>query len=130
MDDKSAYLLTIKETYPDLDIKSSRLHTAEGQFNDILFINGDLIFRFPRYEESISKFLQEVELLQKLRWHLPLPIPEPVYLSVGAKTVGRVFMGYKMLSGKPLLREVLNAITNQSTLDAFARQLANLLSQT
>ena len=127
MDKKSAYLLTIKETYPDLDVLSARLHNSDGQFNDVLVINDNLIFRFPRYEESVRDFLQEIEILQKLQGHVSLPIPNPVYISSGTRTVGEVFMGYKMLSGEPLFRDVLNAITDESILDTLAQQLADFL---
>ena len=127
MDRNPAYLRAIKEACPNLDVSSARLHATEGQFNDILFINDDLIFRFPRYEESIHNFLREIELLQNLQGHLSLPIPDPIYFSPGTRSVGTVFMGYTMLAGKPMFREVLNAITERSTLDTFARQLANFL---
>ncbi len=127
MDKKIAYLLTIKESHPTLEVNSARLHTSEGQFNDILFVNDDLIFRFPRYEESIQNFLREIKLLQILQGHLSLPIPYPIYISAGTSVVGKVFMGYKMLPGKPLFRNVLSGITDDSILETFAQQLANFL---
>ena len=122
---QTLYLQTIKEAYPSLDITSARLHTSEGQFNDILFINEELIFRFPRYEENIENFLREIKLLQKLQGHLSLPIPDPIYVSTDKNSVGDVFMGYRLLPGKPLFREVFNTITDQSMLKTFARQLAH-----
>lgn len=121
------YLQSIKEAYPNLDIYSARLHTMEGQFNDILFVNDNLIFRFPRYEESIIDFLKEIKILQKLQGHLSLPIPNPIYVSSRTRSVGNLFMGYKLLPGKPLFRETLNAITDQSILESLAQQLANFL---
>jgi aminoglycoside 2''-phosphotransferase len=121
------YIQTIKDAYPRLEIASARLHTNEGQFNDILFINEELIFRFPRYKENIKIFVQEIELLQKLQGHSSLPIPDPIYVSTHTDSVGKLFMGYKMLAGKPLLREIFNAITDESTVNDFARQLANFL---
>ena len=127
MDKKTVYLLTIKEIYPELDVVSVRLHTTEGQFNDILFVNDDLIFRFPRYEKSVQNFLLEIELLQKLQGYVNLPIPNPIYICTGTKDVGKVFMGYKMLVGKPLFRNVLSRITDHSILETFAQQLADFL---
>ena len=127
MDKEALYLQTIRETYPKLDVDSARLHTGEGQFNDIIFINNDLIFRFPRYEESRDGLLREIEILQKLQGHLSLPIPEPIYVSSGTSGVGDIFMGYKLLAGKPLFRGVLNAITNESVLESMASQLAEFL---
>ena len=120
-------LRAIREAYPGLDIHAARLHSGEGQFNDIIVINDDLIFRFPRYEESIRDFLREIEILQKLQGHLSLPIPEPIYVSSGSSSVGHVFMGYKLLPGKPLLRDVLNTVSDESTLETMALQLAEFL---
>jgi aminoglycoside 2''-phosphotransferase len=129
MNKQASCLQTIRESYPNLDIHSARLHTAEGQFNDILFINDDLIFRFPRYEESINDFLQEINILQRLPDHVGLPIPNPIYISSATRSVGRVFMGYKMLAGKPLFQDVLNGITNQVALDLIAGQLSDFLQE-
>ena len=127
MDKQNLYLQTISEIYPGLDIHSARLDTAGGQFNDILFINDDLLFRFPRYEESINDFLQEIEVLQKLQGQVTLPIPNPIYMNSRTRSVGKVFMGYRLLPGRPLFREVLYKITNESTLESFAQQLACFL---
>ncbi len=127
MDKKIAYLLTIKESHPTLEVNSARLHTSEGQFNDIIFVNDDLIFRFPRYEESIQNFLREIKLLQILQGYVSLPVPNPIYISAGTSVVGKVFMGYKMLPGKPLFRNVLSGITDDSILETFAQQLADFL---
>ena len=121
------YAQTIKDNYPALDIRSTHLHTSEGQFNDILFVNDDLIFRFPRHEEGINSFLQEIEILLKLQGHLSLPIPKPIYVSSGSKAIGKLFMGYRMLTGKPLFRSVLGAIADQTTLAILAQQLAAFL---
>ena len=127
MDKEALYLQAIREAYPGLDIHAARLHTGEGQFNDIIFVNDDLIFRFPRYEESINGFLREIEILQKLQGYVHLPIPDPVYFSYGTRSVGSVFMGYKLIPGKPLFRDVLNTITDESTLEVLAHQLADFL---
>ena len=110
VDKQTIYVQTIKDAYPSLDILSARLHNSDGQFNNILFINDDLIFRFPRYAEVMDGFLQEVELLQKLQGRLSLPIPNPIYVSENSRTIETVFMGYRMIQGEPLLRDVLNAI--------------------
>lgn len=127
MNKQTDYLQTIRQIYPDLDIHSARLHTTEGQFNDVLFINDDLLFRFPRYEESLNDFLQEIKVLQRLQDHVSLPLPNPIYFSSGTKAVGKVFMGYRTLAGKPLFRKELNAIRDEATLESFARQLTSFL---
>lgn len=127
MEKEYLYVQTIKDAYPNLEIDSARLHSGEGQFNDIVFINDDLIFRFPRYAEGIHDLLQEIEVLQKLQGHLSITIPDPIYLSSGTEFVGQVFMGYKLLPGKPLLRDALRAIAVESILESLAQQLADFL---
>jgi aminoglycoside 2''-phosphotransferase len=129
MDKEDVYLKSIREAYPSLAIHAARLHTTEGQFNDILFVNDDLIFRFPRYEDGIQDFLQEIEILQKLQGHVSLPIPDPIYAHAGTKSVGKVFMGYQLLPGKPLFRDVLGEITDEPLLESLARQLADFLHE-
>ena len=129
IDKETLYLECIREVYPELDIHSARLHTSEGQFNDVLFLNHDLIFRFPRYEESIPDFLREVEILQKLEGQVSLPIPHPIYINSTTRSVGSVFMGYTLLPGKPLFREVLDEITDESTLESLAQQLGGFLHE-
>ncbi|MBC7876661.1 MAG: aminoglycoside phosphotransferase family protein [Anaerolineales bacterium] len=129
MDKQAGYLQTILEAYPNLIINTAHLHKSDGQFNDILFINDELIFRFPRYAEVMDGFLQEVELLQKLQGCLSLPIPNPIYVSENSRTIGNVFMGYRIIEGEPLLREVLNAIQDAQMLQIFAQQLAGFLNE-
>ena len=129
MEKQALYLQAIEENYPNLEIHSARLHTNEGQFNDILFINEVLVFRFPRYEGDIPAFIQEIKVLQSLQGHLPLPIPDPIYASLHAQETGRVFMGYKILPGRPLFRSLLQNITDEKVLDSFSRQIANFLHE-
>ena len=124
---QALYLQSVKETYPSLDLRSTRLHTGDGQFNDVLFVNDDLIFRFPRYEESIDNLLQEIKVLQRLQGLVSLPIPDPIYVSSGTRSVGTVFMGYKLLKGKPLFQQTLEEISDETTLETIARQLADFL---
>lgn len=129
MDRQTAYTEIIKNAYPDLDIHSAGLHTTEGQFNDILFVNDDLIFRFPRYEASLHDFSREIEILQKLQGCLRISIPNPIYLNSEMKLVGHVFMGYRMLPGQPFFREMLDTIRDGALLETLARQLAEFLHQ-
>ena len=126
-DKETVYAQVIQKACPLLEIHSARLHTSDGQFNDILFVNKDLIFRFPRYEENIRDLLREIQILQRLQGRVSLPIPNPIYVSSETEEIGSVFMGYKLLPGTPLFREVLNEITDELTLETLARQLANFL---
>jgi hypothetical protein len=59
VDKITLYLQQIRHTYPELAIKSAIL-IGHGQFNDILQINDDLIFRFPRFIQAAEIMVYEV----------------------------------------------------------------------
>jgi aminoglycoside 2''-phosphotransferase len=114
-------------SYPDLPIASARLHTAEGQFNDILVVNEELIFRFPRSPHVAVTLAAETDLLGRLQGYLPLPIPDPIYQVREPQSGALSFMGYRMLPGVPLWREATDRIADDAPLDRIAMQLAEFL---
>ena len=128
-DQQRTYVETIHTIYPGIDIRSARQQAHDGEFNDILFVNDDLVFRFPRYAENIPGFWHEIQLLVKLQAPLPLPIPNPIYTSPASTKLGNVFVGYPLIPGQPLYPEVMNSITNEATIQGLARQLADFLSR-
>lgn len=125
---RSNYLARIHAAYPDLRIDRIRLND-DGQYNDILIVNDDLIFRFPRHDASIEKLEQEVALLTRIRPFLTLPIPEPIYQSFTPRTVGQAFAGYRMLPGEPLWHETVAAITDPAIVQRLATELATFLRE-
>ena len=52
MDDPTSALQVIRRAYPDLPIHSVEPHNNEGQFNNLLVVNDELVFRFPRYPDA------------------------------------------------------------------------------
>src|SRR5262245_13210161 len=129
MNNQETYLQAIREAYPDLVIKKVQANYREGQFNDILVINDEIIFRFPRYAEGIEALITEIEILKHIQGRVTLPVPKPVYTSVDTQTVGKVFMGYPLIPGGPLWQEVLETITEAETLQRIADQLAGFLKE-
>jgi aminoglycoside 2''-phosphotransferase len=127
-DRAATYHHLLTATYPDLPITSVRLHTTEGQFNDILVVNEELIFRFPRSPHVAATLAVETELLARLQGHLPLPIPNPIFQAREPQTGGLLFMGYQMLPGAPLWRETIDTLVEDRVLDRLATQLAEFLS--
>ncbi|HVM71279.1 MAG TPA: phosphotransferase [Anaerolineales bacterium] len=127
-DQPNCYVEAIHTNCPGIEIHSARLETHDGEFNDILIVNDDLVFRFPRYADAIPAFLREIQLLPKLKDYLPLPIPAPLYFSGIVSEPGKVFMGYPLIHGRPLYREVMNGIADKEVLQELARQLAGFLS--
>src|SRR5262245_34900092 len=123
----TTYCRLLAATYPDLPIASARLHTAEGQFNDILIVDEELIFRFPRSPHVAATLAAETDLLVRLQGYLPLPIPNPIYQAREPQTGALRFMGYRMLPGTPLWREDADTIAEDGALDHMATQLAEFL---
>ena len=123
------YLDSIHEAYPDLKVEKVRAHPHDGQFNDILIINEELIFRFPRFEENIPDFVSQVRLLQYIQGSISLLIPNPIYSSTKSTTTNKIFMGYRMVPGEHLTRGKLAAIRDDTILQRLADQLARFLSE-
>ena len=71
---------------------------------------------------------RETAVLHILQGLLPLPIPNPVYVSHGAHEVGRAFMGYAKVPGKPLYQEMLQSIDDEGVIQEIVEQLALFLS--
>jgi aminoglycoside 2''-phosphotransferase len=128
IDQHRTYLAEIHKKYPGLVGPETSLVADGGQFNDILIIDGRFIFRFPKYVESLELILREIEILRNICGKLPLAVPDPIYSCVYPQSVGRVFMGYPLISGEPLWREVLSGIQDDAVLARFAAQLAGFLA--
>jgi aminoglycoside 2''-phosphotransferase len=127
--DEAIYLQSIRDTYPDLSIEPVHARRRDGQFNDILIVNGEIIFRFPRYPAGIKSLADEVLILSRLQGQVTLPIPNPIYTSQDGQPAGKVFMGYRMIPGEPLWRETLDAIDDDETRQRLATQLADFLRE-
>lgn len=123
------YLQSIQEDYPDLSIHDVSFNSHEGQYNDLLIINDQLIFRFPKFEAGLITLRREVGLLELLQGTLTLAIPRPVYLSRNTKTVGKVYMGYHKIKGDPLWHPRFQSIKDQQVLAKMASQLAAFLRE-
>jgi len=111
MDEQMAHYATqIQTRYPVLCVVTAQ-RLGEGQNNDVLVVNGGLIFRFPRYEQGITVLEQELALLRALQERVALAIPAPRYVALTPRRVGQVFMGYPLLPGTPLNATLLSHLT-------------------
>ncbi|WP_257147702.1 hypothetical protein [Bacillus sp. AW] len=61
-----------------LQIESTYINEI-GQNNDVLIVNDDIVFRFPKYEKGIEKLRLETKLLERLQSFITLPIPYPFW---------------------------------------------------
>lgn len=128
MEVKNQYLQHICRRCPDLVVDSSKF-VQHGQNNDVLIVNDEFIFRFPKYRAGLQQLMTEVALLNILRDVVTLPIPHILFNNLAAQTIGEAFVGYRMLAGQPFWRETFLAITDVEALDRLARQLALFLQQ-
>jgi aminoglycoside 2''-phosphotransferase len=128
VDKQEAYLQTISETYPHLPIRKASLQQG-GQYNDILILNDEIIFRFPKYSEGMRSLQDEVRILRRIKPYITLPTPDPIYASQVGGRPGKTFVGYPILAGEPLWRATLQSIGDESVLQRLATQLAGFLKE-
>jgi aminoglycoside 2''-phosphotransferase len=126
MDRQNSYLECIRDAIPDLDISSAAFN-GTGQNSDVLVINGELIFRFPRYAHVIGELETELAVLTAIHSRVPLDVPDPEFVCVEGREVGRTFVGYRMIPGDPLWRDTMESIRDEGALDALAAQIAGFL---
>lgn len=127
MSKQTIYLRHVLDTYPALQVSTSRL-LEDGFFNDILVLNESLIFRFPRTVEGVMRLAREVAVLRALQDHVTLTVPRPAFYSQEHQTVGQVFTGYAMISGEPIKRH-LNTIEPPIACTQVALPLATFLKE-
>lgn len=119
------YLSQIRTVLPAVTFE--QVEQTSGQFNDIVILNSEWVFRFPRYRAGVAALRSETRLLDALRGRLPLAVPEPVYRSFDPPVPGLAFMGYRRLPGEPLYAETLAGVADEWARDDLAGQLAAFL---
>lgn len=129
MDKQELYLKHIHEAVPSLEVHIAHLHTRDGQFNDIMIVNDELIFRFPRTTHEAKILIHEVTVLGKIQNATTLPVPNPIYVQTGREVANENFMGYRMIPGEPLLRTVMHTIQDDAALDRMAAQLVKFMQE-
>ena len=121
------YIQSIQSDYPDLVIEEASLNNQEGQYNDLLLINNQIIFRFPKFKRGLTALQHEAALLKQIQGWLSLKIPNPEYVSREMKSVGKTFMGYPKIEGEPLWHPLFKSIQDKLVLKRLAAQLAVFL---
>ena len=69
MNKEANYIQIIRDVYPGIPIETVHLN-QNGQFNDILVVNEEIIFRFPKTLREADKLMTESALL----WNLQGPV--------------------------------------------------------
>lgn len=125
--DRDHLLERVRAAYPNLVSDTAQVHTAAGQFSDVLLVNDAFVFRFPRSAPVAAAMAAECDLLAQLHGRLPLPTPNPIYRARDPDTGAVSFMGYPMLPGQPLWDDAFRSITDEAARDHLAAQLAGFL---
>jgi aminoglycoside 2''-phosphotransferase len=127
MKQQDVYLKAIRDRYPNFSVNSV-FSSKSGQNNDILMVNDEFIFRFPKYLDGIKQLEIEVAILSVIQGYITLSIPHITFQNL-VREVSKAFIGYRLISGEPLLREMLLEIDSEKTLDALAWQLGSFLKE-
>ncbi len=120
------YLQSIRDTYPEFFVVTSEV-LACGQQCDAYLINSEFVFRFPRNREDYGELAKESSILKSIHGLLPVAVPFPTFEKLDW-CAGAPFIGYRMIPGVPLRREMLAAIKDLSIRQRLALQLASFLT--
>lgn len=119
------YIEFIKEKNPGLSIEKYNFNT-EGQNNDVIIINDEYVFKFPKYSNGIEKLKRETDILNVVNKYITINIPKPRYCNFEPSEVGKVYCGYKMIKGVSFRKEVFQNVQEKGDI---AKQLATFLKQ-
>jgi aminoglycoside 2''-phosphotransferase len=99
MSDHARFLDRIREVTPELGIVTSR-HIQEGMVNDVVIVNDQIVFRFPKTVQGQEDLAHEARVLDIVRRHVAVPVPAPVLHRPDVAS-------HRMVQGVPLMREDL-----------------------
>ncbi len=120
MTDPALYESRIRELAPDLVVNSVSLN-LDGLLNDIVIVNGEFVFRFPKHEYGFQHLSDEAAILRLLQDFLTLQIPFPLYETHDC-------LAYRFIPGTTLSRDVLMKLGQQDQ-QAIADQLAQFFKE-
>jgi aminoglycoside 2''-phosphotransferase len=101
-------------------IKSISLN-CEGLVNDVVIVNRELIFRFPKVEHGFKHLKNEARILRFLTNYITLEIPSLLYESSDV-------LGYRMIPEEALRRDLVLRLSEDDQ-QAVADQLAQFLKE-
>lgn len=69
-------------------------------WDNAAFVNGSIVFRFPRRRSVAHLIEREIAVLPLLMGKLPLPISAPQYGATASAAFGFAFAGYQRIAGR------------------------------
>jgi aminoglycoside 2''-phosphotransferase len=110
----------IRASFPTLTLDSVR-HNPDGLMNDVVIVNDELVFRFPKDEAARAALAREAKALDLARRYVATPAP---YFERQEDD----FVMYRLIRGEPLYRHVILG-QDERVQDYLAEQLATFLRQ-
>lgn len=120
MNELAAYEKRIREMAPEVAINTIGLN-REGLLNDVVIINDEIVFRFPKHEYGLKHLTDEAKILQLLRRYITLETPAPLYESADC-------LAYRLIQGETLRRDMLLRLPEDDQ-QAIANQLAHFFKE-
>lgn len=106
---KEEMIKLARHSFPDLKIKEIQFKN-NGWDNDILIINKQIVFRFPKNNKLLVQINDEIKILQQLALKKPL-LQVPRYSAVYEKNIFRA-VTYSFLMGESLDESLLTNLSS------------------
>ena len=127
MNRQQAYLAIIQQVCPDLPTRVTAFD-ADRENNDVIFVDDEFIFRFPKHNRGVAQLEKETRILTAIQGQVTAVwTPNPICLSFEPE-IGQAFMGYRMIHGDTATSDDFVSVT-EATQRPFATQLATFLKQ-
>jgi aminoglycoside 2''-phosphotransferase len=120
MNELPTYEERIRQLAPEVTVSSTTVN-RDGLLNDVVIVNGELIFRFPKHEYGFKHLKDEARILRLLQGYITLDIPSPLYETDDC-------LAYRMIPGETLRRDLLMRLP-EADRQAVADQLAQFLKE-
>src|SRR5687768_8185571 len=109
------YIERIKQVYSSLSILDCQLNEI-GQNNDVIIVNGSIVYRFPKYQMAIDKLKTETVIVEAIESNVSISISYLMYQFFEKWEVWKVFVGYELIQGSPLWKASFGRIKNEEVL--------------
>lgn len=120
MSPHSPHLMRIRQCFPDLTFSEVQIDT-DGKTTDVIIVNNDRVFRFPRTQQASQSLWRESAVLNLVQQHVHLRVP-------GFDHVEKDFASYEIIPGQHLLRTRLLRLPARAQKHILG-QLGEFLSQ-
>ena len=120
MEPASPYILRIQERFPDLGFRTLDLN-QDGLLNDVVVVNNERVFRFPKADWARDWLLKEERILNLVRRYVDMRVP-------ALELIDGEFATYEYIPGDPLQRnDILGLVEIEQ--EHIAEQFASFLRQ-